>query len=54
MGIVQDSLLGIMLLTKKETFIDKQTVMNLMMWIGSDKTLPIPAVLKPKPYWTGK
>ena len=31
MGIVQDSLLGIMLFTKRETFIDKQVFMQLIM-----------------------
>lgn len=31
MGIVQDSLLGVMLFTKKDNFIDKETVMNLCM-----------------------
>jgi DNA-directed RNA polymerase II subunit RPB1 len=57
MGIVQDSLLGIMLFTRRDNFIDKPTVMNLMMWLGSDmheKQIPIPAILKPKPLWTGK
>lgn len=34
MGIVQDSLLGIMLFTRRDNFIDKPTVMNLMMWLG--------------------
>jgi len=36
MGIVQDSLLGIMLFTRRDNFIDKPTVMNLMMWLGED------------------
>lgn len=57
MGIVQDSLLGIMLFTRNDNFIDKQTAMMLMMWLGKcneDKFLPIPAILKPKPLWTGK
>ncbi|CDW74169.1 dna-directed rna polymerase ii subunit rpb1-like [Stylonychia lemnae] len=63
MGIVQDSLLAIMLFTRKDAFVDKDTAMNLMMWLGnqsssvssiSDSQLPIPAVLKPKPLWTGK
>lgn len=32
MGIVQDSLLGIMLFTLRDTFIEKELVMNLLMW----------------------
>jgi len=35
MGIVQDSLLGIMLFTRRDNFVDKHTVMNLMMWLGA-------------------
>ena len=55
MGIVQDSLLGIMLFTQREVFMEIDIVMNLMMWIKTfDGTLPPPAILKPKPLWTGK
>jgi DNA-directed RNA polymerase II subunit RPB1 len=56
MGIVQDSLLGIMLFTRRDNFVDKFTVMNLMMWLGASnqKQIPTPAIIKPKPLWTGK
>ena len=56
MGIVQDSLLGIHRLTKRDTFLDKALVMNILMFVDYDleKGLPHPAVLKPKPLWTGK
>lgn len=55
MGIVQDSLLGVMLFTLKDTFIEKELVMNLLMWANyTDERLPSPTVLKPKPLWTGK
>jgi len=56
MGIVQDALLGIMRFTRRDTFVDKTTAMNLMMWLGDlqDKQLPVPAVLRPQPLWTGK
>ena len=56
MGIVQDSLLGVMRLTMRQTFLAKEDVMNLLMHIDYDldKGLPIPAILKPKPLWTGK
>jgi len=55
MGIVQDSLLGIMLFTMRDTFIEKELVMNLLMWANyEDDKLPPPAIIKPKPLWTGK
>jgi len=56
MGIVQDALLGIMRLTSKDTFVDKPLLMNIMMFVDYDleKGLPQPAILKPKPLWTGK
>ena len=56
MGIVQDALLGIHRLTSRNTFIDKALVMNILMFIEYDleKGLPQPAILKPKPLWTGK
>ena len=54
MGIVQDSLLGIMLLTLRDTFIELDRFMNLMMWLDYDGKLPPPAILKPRPLWTGK
>ena len=55
MGIVQDSLLGVMLFTLKDTFIEKELVMNLLMWANySDDKFPQPAIMKPVPLWTGK
>ncbi len=55
MGIVQDSLLGVILFTNKDTFIEKELVMNLLMWANyEDNKIPTPAILKPKPLWTGK
>jgi DNA-directed RNA polymerase II subunit RPB1 len=54
MGIVQDSLLGIYLFTFRDTFIEKDVLMNLMMWIDFTGEIPMPAILKPKPLWTGK
>ena len=56
MGIVQDSLLGIYRMTKRDTFIDKALVMNILMFVDYDleKGLPQPAILKPKPLWSGK
>jgi DNA-directed RNA polymerase II subunit RPB1 len=56
MGIVQDSLLGIMRMTQREVFLPKELVMNLLMHIDYeiDQPLPVPAIIKPKPLWTGK
>ena len=33
MGIVQDSLLGTMLMTQRDTFIDHEQAMQLFMWV---------------------
>ena len=65
MGIVQDSLLGVYLFTLRDTFLTREQIMNLVIWIeGSDSRedfdgllpgqLPMPAILKPVPLWTGK
>jgi DNA-directed RNA polymerase II subunit RPB1 len=54
MGIVQDALIGIWLFTQRDSFIELDLAMNLLMWIDYDGTLPTPAILKPKPLWTGK
>ncbi|KAH0971041.1 hypothetical protein GBA52_023197 [Prunus armeniaca] len=44
MGIVQDTLLGCRKITKRDTFIEKDF----------DGKVPAPAILKPRPLWTGK
>jgi len=55
MGIVQDTLLGSRLFTRRDTFMEKDVVMNLLMWINTfDGKIPVPAILKPKQLWTGK
>ncbi|KAG2501690.1 hypothetical protein HYH03_000192 [Edaphochlamys debaryana] len=55
MGIVQDSLLGTRLMTKRDIFIEKDIFMNTVMGIEDwDGTVPMPTILKPKPLWTGK
>ncbi|KYK54642.1 RNA polymerase II largest subunit [Drechmeria coniospora] len=55
MGIVQDSLAGVYKLCRRDTFIDKEMVMNLMLWVPNwDGVIPPPAILKPRPRWTGK
>lgn len=55
MGIVQDSLAGVYKLCRRDTFIDKEMVMNMMLWVPNwDGVIPQPAILKPRPRWTGK
>ncbi|KAL3846325.1 hypothetical protein ACJIZ3_003728 [Penstemon smallii] len=55
MGIVQDTLLGSRKITKRDTFIEKDVFMNILMWWEDfDGKVPAPAILKPRPLWTGK
>jgi len=55
MGIVQDTLTAVRKMTKRDTFITKEVFMNLLMYLEEwDGTIPQPAILKPKPLWTGK
>jgi len=55
MGIVQDSLLATQRMTKRDVFIEKDLLMNILMWVVDwDGRIPCPAILKPKPLWTGK
>ena len=55
MGIVQDSLAGIYKICRRDTFLSKEQVMNLMLWVPNwDGVIPQPAILKPRPRWTGK
>ena len=55
MGIVQDALLGVSRMTKRDVFIEKDVFMNAMLWISTwDGFIPAPAIIKPRPLWTGK
>ena len=54
MGVVQDALIGHMLFSMRDTFLQLDEAMNLLMWINYDGKLPLPAILKPRPMWTGK
>lgn len=55
MGIVQDACIGVHMFTKRSVFLSYDDVMNLLMWLTDfDGVLPVPAILKPKPLWTGK
>ncbi|KAJ1979758.1 DNA-directed RNA polymerase II core subunit rpo21 [Dimargaris cristalligena] len=55
MGIVQDTLCALRRFTKRDTFVDYDMVMNLMLWVPDwDGLIPQPCILKPKPLWSGK
>ncbi|XP_055852491.1 DNA-directed RNA polymerase II subunit RPB1-like [Episyrphus balteatus] len=55
MGIVQDALIGVCKLTKRDVFLEAEQLMNLLMYLPTwDGSVPIPAILRPKPMWTGK
>ncbi|KAJ5161805.1 hypothetical protein N7492_007197 [Penicillium capsulatum] len=55
MGIVQDTLCGIYKICRRDTFLTKDQVMNIMLWVPNwDGMIPPPAILKPRPRWTGK
>ena len=56
MGIVQDSLLAVYLLTSTTQFLTRQEVMQLVMTIQYPlfRDLPKPAICKPIELWTGK
>jgi DNA-directed RNA polymerase II subunit RPB1 len=57
MGIVQGTLCGtsIRKFTLRDTFLGWNQAQNILLWAPEwDGTVPIPAILKPKPLWTGK
>ncbi|PVU89228.1 hypothetical protein BB561_005480 [Smittium simulii] len=55
MGIVQDTLCGINIFTKRDTLLEKDFVMNLLMIVPNwDGVVPTPCILKPKALWSGK
>jgi DNA-directed RNA polymerase II subunit RPB1 len=55
MGIVQDTLCGIRKFTLRDCFLEWNHVQNILLWLPEwDGSIPIPAIIKPKPLWTGK
>ncbi|XP_071451933.1 DNA-directed RNA polymerase II subunit RPB1 [Hetaerina americana] len=55
MGIVQDTLTAVRKMTKRDVFLEKEQMMNILMHLPIwDGKMPQPAILKPKPLWTGK
>ncbi|TGO54691.1 hypothetical protein BCON_0103g00020 [Botryotinia convoluta] len=55
MGIVQDTLAGVYKICRRDVFITKEHLMNILLWVPDwDGVIPQPAILKPRPRWTGK
>ncbi|XP_064614759.1 LOW QUALITY PROTEIN: DNA-directed RNA polymerase II subunit RPB1-like [Liolophura sinensis] len=55
MGIVQDTLCAVRKMTKRDVFLTRAEMMNLLMFLPIwDGRMPKPAILKPRPLWTGK
>ena len=55
MGIIQDTLCGVYKICRRDVFLTRQEVMNVMMWVPEwDGVIPTPAIIKPRPRWTGK
>nr|WBP62233.1 RNA polymerase II largest subunit [Cladonia rangiferina] len=55
MGIVQDTLCGIYKMCRRDVFLTKEQVMNILLWVPDwDGVIPQPAIVKPRPVWTGK
>jgi len=52
-GIVQDALVACRLATRRDVFLDKETIVNLLNHIDVFD-IPPPAIIKPYPLWTGK
>ena len=55
MGIVQDTLCGVRKFTLRDCFMDFDFVQNILLWVPEwNGIVPHPAIVKPKPMWTGK
>lgn len=55
MGIVQDTLCGVYKMCRRDVFMTQEEVMNILLWVPDwDGVLPPPALIKPRPRWTGK
>lgn len=64
-GLIQDHIVAATLLSRRDTFLDRYTFMQLLYSatekimlrtnrIGQKYLIPVPAILKPVPMWTGK
>ena len=54
-GLSQEFCWGLQMLTSKDTFLDLEQIQNVLFHFPDwDGVLPIPAIIKPKCFWTGK
>jgi DNA-directed RNA polymerase II subunit RPB1 len=54
-GVVQDTLCRIHPLTSSDSFLDCHQDQNILLWVPDwDYDVLTPAIIKPKPLWTGK
>lgn len=55
MGIVQDTLVGIYKMCRRDVFLTEEQVMNILLWVPEwDGVMPHAAIVKPCEKWTGK
>ncbi|UYV79608.1 POLR2A [Cordylochernes scorpioides] len=55
MGIVQDTLTAVFMMTRRDVFIEKGELMRILFQSNDwDGVIPPPTIFKPKPLWTGK
>jgi DNA-directed RNA polymerase II subunit RPB1 len=52
-SIVQDSMSSVRIFTKRDTFLNRDQVMNILM-IFNLCILPVPCIIRPIPLWSGK
>ncbi|MEO1777057.1 MAG: hypothetical protein AAFS07_19120, partial [Pseudomonadota bacterium] len=53
-GMIQDAIMGLWILTRKDRFLGRGQAMQLVCALRSTYPLPAPAILRPEPLWTGK
>jgi DNA-directed RNA polymerase II subunit RPB1 len=52
---VQDTLCRVQSFTLRGCFLDRAQVQNILLWVPDwGGGIPTPAIIKPKPLWTGK
>ncbi|CAO1637933.1 unnamed protein product [Parajaminaea phylloscopi] len=55
MGIVQDTLCGVRKFTVRDMLMDFEQVQQVLLQVADwNGEMPMPCVLRPKPYWSGK
>ena len=54
LGMIQDAIMGMWIMTAKDQMYEKDKAMQLICALRQTKQLPVPAIVKPVPLWTGK